>query len=311
MLLNQTFKLTPKIQSLLNTLEGQKLAFGLIPVKPELVLNLRRQSLLHSALYSAKIEGIGQDSQFGKLALQNLERTYVWLYHQKIDFPIDQPFLRTLHAKSYQDLGGDAGHFRTEQSAIFNSAGIAVYLTPPPQEIPALLEEWQLQTYDLCKILISHYQFEKIHPFLDGNGRVGRLILTQQLRRLAYDFGGLLVIEEAINNTRDDYYYHLQNESKDITGFIEYFLTLLTDQSPKVLAQISRPPEPSIASSLLPRRQELLHIIRDHSPCSFDFLHRRFVAIPPSTLRFDLLSLQKSGLIRKLGVTNGVLYAHT
>ncbi|MFH2019354.1 MAG: hypothetical protein ABII80_01970 [bacterium] len=61
--------------------------------------------------------------------------------------------------------------------------------------------------------------------------------------------------------------------------------------------------------NLLPRRQELLAIIKDHSPCSFDFLHRRFFSIPPSTLRYDLLSLQKYGYIKKLGVTRGALYS--
>ncbi|MFH1243953.1 MAG: Fic family protein [bacterium] len=308
MILNQTFTLTPTIQNLLNTLAGQKTAFSLIPVKPELTLHLRHHSLLSSALYSARIEGIFDNSDLDKLGRQNLESTYTWLYTQPTPQVLNNDFLKLLHAKSMHNLRADAGQFRVEQSAIFNSAGVAIYLTPPPQEIPSLLQKWQAHDYDLPQVIIAHYQFEKIHPFLDGNGRVGRLILTQQLRNIGYDFDGLLVIEEAIGNTRDDYYYHLQNESNDLTGFVEYFLTLMTNSATKVLGEITHPTV-TVTSNLLPRRQELLNIISDHSPCSFNFLHRRFGAIPPSTLRFDLLSLQKASLIKKLGRTRGALYS--
>mgnify|MGYP005676287099 FL=1 len=59
---------------------------------------------------------------------------------------------------------------------------------------------------------------------------------------------------------------------------------------------------------LLPRRKEILNIIRDHSPCSFDKIHRRFHSTPTSTIHYDLQQLQKVGLIKKLGATRGALY---
>lgn len=315
MLLNQTFCLTPKIQTLLNTLEGQKIAFSLIPIKPELALHLRKHSLLNSALFSAKIEGMTDSTDLDKLGIQNLESTYLWLYSQPTSLEITTQFIKSLHAKSMLNLRSDAGQFRTDQSAIFNSAGVAVYLTPPPQQIKSLLEEWNLQRTVLCKnhpliqAVISHYQFEKIHPFIDGNGRVGRLILTEQLRQAGYDFSGLLVLEEAVNNSRDNYYYHLQGDNKDLTGLIEYFLTLISSSASSALKRLTEPSSKMVSSGLLPRRQELLSIIRDHNIVSFDFLHRRFVGIPPSTLRYDLLSLQKAKLIQKLGNTRGALYS--
>lgn len=314
MILNQVYTFTPKIQSLLNTLEGQRTAFTLIPVKPDLTLHLRRHSLLNSALYSAKIEGIEDDTDLNKLGIQNLEHTYSWLYNQPKDLGLDSDTIKALHAKSLHNLRSDAGGFRTEQSAIFNSAGIAIYLTPPPQEIKSLLEVWaslitNSSNHPLVQAIISHYQFEKIHPFIDGNGRVGRLILSQQLRQNDFDFGGLLILEEAIDRTRDDYYYHLQNEKKDITNFIEYFLELISTAATSALQKITKHESTSIVAGLLPRRQELLNIIQDHRVVSLDFLQRRFVGIPGSTLRYDLLSLQKGGYIKKLGVTRGALYS--
>lgn len=314
MLVNQTYTLTTKIQTLLNTLEGQKTAFSLIPIKPEIILNLRRKSLLNSALYSAHIEGITDNTDLDKLAIQNLESTYTWLYQQKDRLQIDSDFIKLIHSKSMKNLRSDAGQYRTEQSAIFNSAGLAVYLTPPPQKIKLLLSTWQAQldhtdVHPLIQAVISHYQFEKIHPFIDGNGRVGRLILTQVLRQTHFDLDGLLVIESSISDTRDEYYYHLQNESKDLTDFIEYFLTLISNAVFVVLQKIIEPQQDNSALVLLPRRQELLNIIKDHRVVSFDFLHRRFAGIPPSTLRFDLLSLKRARYIQKLGNTRGALYS--
>lgn len=322
MLLDQTCTLTPEIQNLLNILAGQQTAFSLIPVRPELTRTLRRHSLLGSALYSARIEGNPltlsdydvSTSDLHKLEVQNLLASYTWLYKQNPRLPLTIDLIKSLHAKSLANLRSDAGSFRTEQSAVFNSAGYAIYLTPPPSEIKSLLDQWRTlhnssAQHTLISAIMSHYQFEKIHPFLDGNGRVGRLILTQQLRALIYDFAGLLTLEEAIEHTRGEYYDHLQNEGSDLTGYIQYFLTLLSAQAKAVLTKITQPPIREETSALLPRRAELLGIIRDHSPCSFDSLHRRFMAIPGSTLRYDLLSLQKAGYIKKLGVTNGALYS--
>lgn len=63
-----------------------------------------------------------------------------------------------------------------------------------------------------------------------------------------------------------------------------------------------------IEEHLLPRRSEILNIIRDHRQISLDFLHRRFAAISPRLLRYDLKKLQDAHLIKKLGVTRGALY---
>ena len=59
---------------------------------------------------------------------------------------------------------------------------------------------------------------------------------------------------------------------------------------------------------LLPRRREVLGIIKDHPECSFDFIYRRFMGHSRSAIHRDLAHLQKSGLIRKLGDTWGAVY---
>ncbi len=61
---------------------------------------------------------------------------------------------------------------------------------------------------------------------------------------------------------------------------------------------------------LLPRRREILEIIKDHKEVSFDFIRRRFMSVPDSTLHYYLQHLIKHGFIKKLGVSRGALYSN-
>ena len=60
--------------------------------------------------------------------------------------------------------------------------------------------------------------------------------------------------------------------------------------------------------SLLPRRFEILQIIKEHKRVSFDFIQRRFLMVSGRLLRYDLMKLKEAGYIRKRGVTKGVVY---
>lgn len=64
----------------------------------------------------------------------------------------------------------------------------------------------------------------------------------------------------------------------------------------------------SIIDTLLPRRAEIYHIIKDHELVNFDMIRRRFMRINERTLRYDLKKLVETGLVIKLGVTKGVFY---
>jgi Fic family protein len=152
---------------------------------------------------------------------------------------------------------------------------------------------------------ISQFIFEKIHPFADGNGRVGRLVSAYVLKQNNYYLRGMIPFEEYTDNHRQAYYYALE-PSSDMTEFIEYFLNSLVVTSKSILEQLKNHP---IISSTLPfRRQEIFDIISDHPNCSFDFLQRRFTQVNPKTLHYDLKKLLDLSLIVKVGTTRGALY---
>lgn len=320
------YKKNAKIENNLQQLEILKQALILVPSLPHVEQNLRRQSILKSSLFSARIEGnrleisdISYESlkrkpeTQAKLEIANINQALNFLYSASCPENLTKEFMLDLHRKVMQNISNSAGLFRKETSAIFNEAGVAIYLTPPPNEIPRLVEELIIlvsRKKDLGPVTaaVSHFSFEKIHPFLDGNGRVGRIISTYLLKKAGFDFRSLLSLEEYLDNNRETYYYLLNNNGRDITKFVEFFLEGMLHQARKALESIKDYKEEKVEDTLLPRRREILEIIRDHNMVSFDFIRRRFISIPESTLHYDLNKLLEQKFIRKLGNTRGAMY---
>ena len=211
-------------------------------------------------------------------------------------------------------LTTDLGRFRNEVGAIFNSAGIAVYMPPPPRQIPTLIEKLlrfinsSKEPLIPIRACLSHYMFEKIHPFLDGNGRVGRILLQTILHKTDYGMKGIVSIEEYLDSHRSHYYYGLENSEKDVTDYLEFMLKALatTAEQAKILVLEKKKVEPE--DYLLPRRAEIFRVIQDHKLVNFDQIRRRFPMVNERTLRFDLKKLQDGGFIQKLGTTKGAYY---
>jgi Fic family protein len=322
---NYTLRGTKKIKDYLERLKVARQVVDILPRFPYLEENIRRQSLLKSSLFSARIEGnklhleevqmaTGRPTKNqAKIEVFNILKALHFVYSSQAPKKLSQKFILKLHALVLDKISPLAGSWRRQPSAIFNQAGIAVYLTPAPDELPFLIKQFISQNNQVkypgpIQAALAHFIFEKIHPFLDGNGRVGRLISTFLLKNSGFGFRGLVSMEEYLEKERQTYYDLLLFNKKDITSFIEFFLQVLTDQAEKTLDQLKNIQEEEPVDSLLPRRQEILHIVRDHQLASFDFLKRRFAKIKPSTLHYDLQQLIKKGYLKKLGVSRGVLY---
>lgn len=320
------YQKTPKIKTSIEQINVLRQVIDLLPRLPHVEESLRRESLLKSSLFSARIEGnklkledINYASMerptkiIAKMEIANILRVLRWLYSNRAPKNLNIKLILRLHQLVMTNLSPDAGQIRHEPSAIFNQAGIAIYMTPPPSQVNALVSQLitkfnTLKEETPIKAAMIHFLFEKIHPFLDGNGRTGRLLSTFILNNAGYGFRGLVSLEEYLENNRQDYYDLLAQNKKDLTGFIEFFLEGLTIQAEKTVNHLKEIKTELPEDSLLPRRREILEIIKDHQTVSFDFLKRRFEAIPSSNLHYDLQKLLKGNFIKKLGTTRGVVY---
>jgi Fic family protein len=154
------------------------------------------------------------------------------------DFPLSLRLVRELHERLMKGVRGDRatpGEFRRSQNWIGPpgaSLQTATYVPPPVDEMMSALDAWERFLHerdklpDLIQCALMHEQFEAIHPFLDGNGRVGRLLITLFLierKRLSQP---LLYLSAYIEANRDDYYELLQGVRTrgDWSSWLIYFL---------------------------------------------------------------------------------------
>lgn len=154
------------------------------------------------------------------------------------DLPVSVRLIREIHAELVKGVRGSRhtpGELRRSQNWI-GPAGCtlvqATFVPPPPAEVPAALgalESFLHQPDDLpllVKIGLAHAQFETVHPFLDGNGRVGRLLITFLLCERGVLGKPVLYLSHYFKQHRQEYYDRLQavRDQGDFEGWLTFFL---------------------------------------------------------------------------------------
>ena len=162
----------------------------------------------------------------------------------KDGFPVCTRLIRELHKILMQGVRGEyktPGGFRTSQNWIGGSRpSNAVYVPPPHREIAECVTDFEkfinneeIDTPDLIKIAILHYQFESIHPFLDGNGRIGRLLIPLYIQSKGMLDKSCLYISDYIERNKDTYYDMLTRVRiyNDMIAWIKFFLEAIIETS--------------------------------------------------------------------------------
>ena len=165
-------------------------------------------------------------------------RNYIKALNEAISclekLPISSRLIKTTHRLLLDSVRGEhklPGEFRNSQNWIGGkSLADAKYIPPTHQLVGELMEKFlnndQIQLPALLKIAIAHYQFETIHPFLDGNGRIGRLLITLFLVKEGLLEKPLLYLSTFFETPKDLYYDNLSaiRTKNDMAQWIKYFL---------------------------------------------------------------------------------------
>ncbi len=167
-------------------------------------------------------------------ALEELER-----------LPLSNRLIRETHDILMQSVRGERktpGQFRTSQNWIGSSLSSAIFVPPHHEEVPTLMADLEKFLHNekiyvphLIRIAIAHYQFETIHPFLDGNGRIGRLLIPLYLISNGFLSKASLYLSDYFENHRSDYYDALMivRTSNNLAHWIKFFLTAVIETSKK------------------------------------------------------------------------------
>ncbi len=237
--------------------------------------------------------------------------------------PLSLRLVRELHARLMRDVRGGAatpGEFRREQNWIGGSTiDTAVYVPPPPERLEELLGGWEIYLHDrtfpdLIQIALLHEQFEAIHPFRDGNGRLGRLLVPLFLIERGRLPQPLLYLSGYLESNRRQYYDLLQAVRTDGAWqkWILFFLDAVEKSAGAAMHQ---------ASELLQLREQLRVQVRrrPQALALLDALFRnpyvtiasaaRALAISLPTARSAVKTLEDDGVLREItGRSWGRLY---
>ncbi len=253
------FEVTPEILNLcikISRILGQY--EGIHVSKPE--PKLRRSNRIRTLQASLAIEGntlqLDQvtaildgkrvlGSQREIMEVENANRAYELISSYK---PFSSNSLRQAHGVLMAGLIKDAGKWRTTNVGVFQGSKIA-HAAPQAKRVPELMDQLfafaksERQIHPLILSAIFHYELEFIHPFTDGNGRIGRLWQTTLLKQIhpVFEF---TPVESVIKERQVEYYQSLglSDKTGSATPFIEFSLSTICEALKSLQSEMRREP---------------------------------------------------------------------
>lgn len=338
------YTITNKILKNIGVIEAAKEVIENSPLVPAWEAKFREEALVRTVHHGTHIEGnelnyteAGKVLAGAKIVGRERDIQEVLNYRNVLQFiesypeqNITEEAVKKIHELTVNRILPDemVGSYRKTQVVVKNSQTGEITFRPPPAiEVPFLLADfvnWLGSVnpdvvHSALKAAIAHYEIVRIHPFLDGNGRVGRALATLVLFREGYDVKRFFALEEYYDREPLQYYEALQSvvaQSGNMTGWLEYFSEGLAIELVRIKEKVkSISTDLKLKKSLggqqlaLSERQiKIVEFVQENGFLQNKSFFELFPMISEDTVLRELKDLIKKGIVRKEGTTKGVRY---
>jgi Fic family protein len=239
----------------------------------------------------------------------------------QITTPATPAQVAQLHAELFEHVLTDAGRFKTSVNFIGRKEDRTVVFVPTPPErvegeLTALLEWWRTSPWPpLVRAIVVFHEVQAIHPFRDGNGRLGRFLCHKMLEASGYPGVRYALIDYAFNADRQGYYGALaeaDKESPDVTHWVGYMARMLRrtyeEAVRRFLWQTQLPKDLNERQVRLAEWFARMHRENPRRQVKVADVHAANPQIPRRTLQADLATLRDAGVVHSQGVRKGTSY---
>ncbi len=223
-------------------------------------------------------------------------------YIEKYDYKKEKDLLLA-HKFLMKNILNNAGSYRSSNVGVGGKDGVT-HVAPPPNIVPQLMGDlfkWLKDTDEHLLVVscIFHYEFEFIHPFSDGNGRVGRLWQSVILSQYKEIFSAI-PIESVVKDNQEDYYKALEESGSlgESTTFIEFMLEIIL----KTLKNIKKENVPKNVPKNVPLKRlgEILKLIKKDKKITLLELADK-LEVSDKTIKRDIAKLKSDNKIVRVG----------
>lgn len=338
---NPQFTITHKILKNIGAIEAAREVIENAPLLPYWEKKFQEDAILRTTHYGTHIEGnelsLSQVQKIldgERIVARERDVQEVINYRKVIDYmerreknAIDEDTVFDLHRIVVAKIldKQNSGGYRQKDVVIRNSVTGDVSFRPPRYiEVPYQMKDLisfiqnEGEAHPILKAGIVHYEFVRIHPFLDGNGRTGRALSTLVLYKEGYDIRHFFALEEHFDSDPEAYYEALQSveqERGDQTEWLTYFTETMAAELGRIKDKIE---SISIDAGLkkklggpvmlTDRQLKIIEYIQKTGYLENRIFPSLFPMVSEDTVLREIQELVKKGLLKKQGKTKGAKY---